>query len=295
MKFEACNKQQQQKVSAMPYIATNDKTSLFYRDWGAGNPVVFCAGWNLSSDMWRSQMLDLSDAGLRCVAYDRRGQGRSDDPGTGFDFDTLSDDLSTILTELDLENVCVVAHSMAGGEVIRYLSRHGSQRVERVVLVSSVAPVALAGIDNPDGFDPVMVETTRNLWRADFSQWIEDGADAYFAIQFPENKVSNEDVARTFRDMQRASFRAAFDLNRAQMDADWREEMRSMALPTLLIHGDADASTPIDLSSRQSVTLIEGSRLEVYENAGHGLYVTHRGRLSSDLLKFCMEGTECIA
>jgi pimeloyl-ACP methyl ester carboxylesterase len=227
------------------------------------------------------------------VAYDRRGQGRSDDPGSGFDYDTLSDDLSIILADLDLEGVCLVAHSMAGGEVIRYLSRHGSQRVERVVLLSSIAPLALAGPDNPHGFDPVMVETIRNVWRADFSQWIEDNADAYFATQFDENIVSNEDVAWTSRDLQRASFRAAFDLNRAQMDADWREEMRSMTIPTLLIHGDADASIPIDLSSRQSVTLIEGSRLEVYENAGHGLYVTHRRRLSCDLLQFCMEGTEC--
>ena len=280
----------------MPYIETKDNTRLFYRDWGTGKPVVFCAGWVLSSDMWRSQMLDLSDAGLRCVAYDRRGQGRSDDPGTGYDYDTLSDDLDALLTDLNLEEVCLVAHSMAGGEVIRYLTRHGSQRVERAVLLSSVSPLVLAGPDNPDGFDPAMVEAVRNMWRADFSQWIEDGADAYFATQFPENTVSMEDVAWTFRDMQRASFRAAFDLNRAQMDADWREEMRSMTVPTLLIHGDADASSPIDLASRESVKLIAQSRLEVYENAGHGLYVTHRGRLSSDLLRFCKsDASECSA
>jgi pimeloyl-ACP methyl ester carboxylesterase len=278
----------------MPYFETKDDTRLFYRDWGTGKPVVFCAGWNLSSDMWRSQMLALSDAGLRCVAYDRRGQGLSDDPGTGYDYDTLSDDLDALLTDLDLESVCLVAHSMAGGEVIRYLTRHGSQRVERAVLLSSVSPLALAGPENPDGFDPALVDAVRDLWRADFSQWIEDGADAYFATQFLENTVSTEDVAWTFRDMQRASFRAAFDLNQAQMDADWREEMRSITIPILLIHGDADASSPIALSSRQSVKLIAGSRLEVYENAGHGLYVTHRGRLSSDLLKFCaVEALEC--
>jgi non-heme chloroperoxidase len=278
----------------MPYFDTKDHTPLFYRDWGAGKPVVFCAGWTLSSDMWRSQMLALSDAGLRCVAYDRRGQGRSDDPGTGYDYDTLSDDLDALLAHLELESVCLVAHSMAGGEIIRYLTRHGSHRVERAVLVSSVSPLALAGPTNPHGFDPALVEAVRTMWRTDFSQWIEDGADAYFATQFPENKVSNEDVAWTFRDMQRTSFRATFDLNRAQMTADWREEMRCMTIPTLLIHGDADASIPIDQSSRQSVRLIAGSRLDVYENAGHGLYVTHRARLSSDLLSFCMmETTEC--
>src|ERR1700743_754601 len=127
----------------MPYVETKDSTPLFYRDWGEGKPVVFCAGWTLSSDMWRSQMLALSDAGLRCVAYDRRGHGRSADPGSGYDYDTLSDDLHTILTTLDLERVCLVAFSMAGGEVIRYLSRYGHLRVERVVLLSSVAPLTL--------------------------------------------------------------------------------------------------------------------------------------------------------
>jgi non-heme chloroperoxidase len=271
----------------MPYLETTDKTTLFFRDWGQGQPVVFCAGWVLSSDMWRSQMLALTDAGLRCVAYDRRGQGRSDDPGRGYDYDTLSDDLDTLLTSLDLEDVCLVAHSMAGGEVIRYLTRHGADRVSRAVLLSSVSPLALAGPENPHGFDPEVVEALRDMWRSDFSQWIENGADAYFATQFAENSVSVEDVAWTFRDMQRASFRAAFDLNQAQMEADWRDEMRAMTIPILLIHGDADASSPIHLSSSRSVELIPDSRLEVYQNAGHGLYVTHRKRLSSDLLAFC--------
>jgi non-heme chloroperoxidase len=273
----------------MPFIETKDATTLFYRDWGDGKPVVFCAGWTLSSDMWRSQMLALSDAGMHCVAYDRRGHGRSDDPGSGYDYDTLADDLAAVLTALDLEDVCLVAHSMAGGEVIRYLARHDDVRVERVVLVSSVAPLALAGPDNPEGIDPAMFEGVRDMWRRDFSQWLEDGAAGYFATQFSENSVAHEDVAWTFRDMQRASFRAVFDVNRAQMDADWRAEMHDIAVPTLLIHGDADASIPLDLSSRKTATLIAHSRLEVYENAGHGLYVTHRARLSADLSDFCGE------
>lgn len=271
----------------MPFMDTKDGTSLFYRDWGDGKPVVFCAGWTLSSDMWRSQMLALSDAGMRCVAYDRRGHGRSDDPGSGYDYDRLADDLAAVLTSLDLEEVTLVAHSMAGGEVIRYLARHDDVRVERVALVSSVSPRALGEPGNPDGIDPAMIAAVRDMWRTDFSQWLEDSAGAYFATQFGENAVSSEDVAWTFRDMQRASFRAVFDANRAQMEADWREEMRAVAVPTLLIHGDADASIPLELSSRMTVELIANSRLEVYENAGHGLYVTHRGRLSADLLNFC--------
>lgn len=275
----------------MPYIVTKDNTTLFYRDWGAGRPVVFCAGWTLSSDMWRSQMLALSDAGLRCIAYDRRGHGRSDDPGTGYDFDTLADDLAALLASLDLDGVCLVAHSVAGGEVIRYLTNHGDRHVDRIALVASVSPKMLAGPDNPYGLDPAMVRTVRDLWRLDFSHWIEDNADSYFATQFPGNAVSSEDVDWTYRDMQRASFRAVFDVNQAQVEADWRQEMRAIAIPTLLIHGDADASIPIDLASRRAVDLIAGSRLLEYENAGHGLYVTHRVRLSSDLLNFCNEGT----
>jgi non-heme chloroperoxidase len=273
----------------MPYIETKDNTTLFYRDWGTGKPVVFCAGWTLSSEMWRSQMLALSDAGLRSVAYDRRGHGRSDDPGTGYDFDTLADDLAALLGSLDLDHVCLVAHSAAGGEVIRYLAKHGDERVERIALVSSVMPKMLAGPDNLYGIDPAMVTAIRDLWRSDFSQWIEDSSGAYFATQFPDNTVSSEDVAWTYRDMQRASFRAVFDFNQAQVDADWRQEMQSLVVPTLLIHGDADASFPVDLASRRTVELIAGSRLEVYENAGHGLYVTHRARLSNDLLEFCTD------
>jgi non-heme chloroperoxidase len=273
----------------MPFIETKDATSLFYRDWGEGKPVVFCAGWTLSSDMWRSQMLALSDAGLRCVAYDRRGHGRSDDPGDGYDYDSLADDLGAVLTALGLEDVCLVAHSMAGGEVIRYLARHNDRRVGRAVLVSSVSPRALAGPDNPDGIPAALVDEVRDMWRRDFSQWLEDSADGYFATQFPENAVSREDVDWTFRDMQRASFRAVFDLSRAQMEADWRKEMEAIAIPTLLIHGDADVSIPLDLSSRRTNELIADSRLEVYKNAGHGLYVTHRARLSSDLLDFCQQ------
>jgi non-heme chloroperoxidase len=273
----------------MPYIETKDNTTLFYRDWGNGNPVVFCAGWALSSEMWRSQMLALSDAGQRCVAYDRRGHGRSDDPGTGYDYDTLGDDLAVVLGSLDLERVCLVAHSMAGGEVIRYLTNHGDERVERIVLVSSVAPKLLTGPDNPYGIDPAMVTALRELWRSDFSQWIEDSAGAYFATQFPDNTVSHEDVAWTYRDMQQASFRALFDLNLAQVEADWRQEMRSVTVPTLLIHGDADASFPIEIASRRTVEFIAESQLQVYENAGHGLYVTHRARLSGDLLHFCTD------
>jgi non-heme chloroperoxidase len=271
----------------MPYIETKDQTRLFYRDWGQGKTVLFCAGWTLSSDMWRSQMLTLSEAGMRCVAYDRRGHGRSDDPGGGYDYDTLADDLATVLVELGLNDVCLVGHSMAGGELIRYLSRHGTDRIERIVLLSSVLPVTIAGVDNPGGLDPSLFEALRAAWRTEFGQWIEDNSDAYFARQISGISVSQETVNWTIRDMQRTSFQAVFDCNRSMIEADWRHEMRDVTVPTLLIHGDVDASLPIDLSSRRTVELVPNSRLEVYENAGHGLYVTHADRLNSDLIQFC--------
>jgi non-heme chloroperoxidase len=195
--------------------------------------------------------------------------------------------LAVLLGSLDLEEVRLVAHSMAGGEVIRYLTNHGDGRVARIALVSSVAPKLLTGPENPYGIDPTMVTALRELWRSDFSQWIEDSAGAYFATRFPDNNVSHEDVAWTYRDMHRASFRALFDLNQAQVEADWREEMRSVAVPTLLIHGDADASFPIEIASRRTLEFIAESRPQVYENARHGLCVTHRARLSGDLLHFC--------
>lgn len=270
----------------MPLITVKDQTSLFYRDWGSGKPVVFCAGWALSSQMWRSQMLALSEAGLRCVAYDRRGHGRSDDPGDGYDFDTLADDLDGLLSALDLDSLCLVAHSMAGGEVIRYLSRHGSARVDRVVLLSSVAPVVLASDSNPGGLDPAVIEVVRAAWRADFGQWTEDAAAAYFATGVPGNVVSAETVRWTIQDMQQTSFQAVFDCNRAMIEADWRYEMRDITLPMLLIHGDLDASIPLETSSRLTAALIPHSQLKVYQNAGHGLYLTHKDRLADDLLSF---------
>jgi non-heme chloroperoxidase len=274
---------------AMPTVDTKDQTGLFYRDWGKGQgkAVVFCAGWTLSSDMWRSQMLALSEAGMRCVAYDRRGHGRSDDPGGGYDYDTLSDDLAALLIELDLNDVCLVGHSMAGGELIRYLSRHGNGRVDRIVLLSSVVPALLAGPDNPDGVDPSVFEPVYRLWRHDFGQWLEDNADAYVARDLPGNAVSQEIINWTQRDMQRASFQAVFDCYRAMIETDWRAEMRDITVPTLLIHGDSDASIPLEASSRRTVELILESKLKVYEHGGHGMYMTHADRLNMDLLEFC--------
>jgi pimeloyl-ACP methyl ester carboxylesterase len=223
---------------------------------------------------------------MRCIAYDRRGHGRSDDPGRGYDHDTLADDLGALLDTLELRDVCLVTHSMAGGEALRYMSRHGPGRIARLVLVAPGSPRFLAAPDNPTGIDASVFESVREVWRRDFGGWLEEGADAYFAQSVPENAISHELVAWTIRDMERVSLQAAFDCNRAMLDADWREEMRSVSVQTLLVHGDLDASHPIDLTSRLVVELIPGARLEEYKNAGHGLYLTHHERLNGDLIAF---------
>ncbi len=152
-----------------PFIETRDGTQLFYRDWGSGAPLVFISGWALTSDCWGYQMAPLSDSGLRCIAYDRRGHGRSSDPGRGFDYDTLADDLAAVLDALDLKNVTLVTHSMAGGEAVRYLSRHGSKRVARVALIAATLPFLTKTADNPDGIDPAVFENARrNVLLRDF-------------------------------------------------------------------------------------------------------------------------------
>ena len=166
----------------MPFVQTHDDVSLFFRDWGEGEPVVFCAAWALSSIAWQYQMVAMVDSGRRAVAYDRRGHGRSDDPGGGYDYDTLADDLAQVLTSLDLHGVTLVAHSMGSGEAVRYLSRHGAERVDRLVLVAPTTPFLLRTSDNPDGVDGAMFAGRRDEWRRDFAQWLSaNEAMAYWA------------------------------------------------------------------------------------------------------------------
>jgi non-heme chloroperoxidase len=271
-------------MSRMPsVIQTRDGVALHYRDWGEGKPVLFLHAWALPSDMWNYQMVPLSESGLRCIAYDRRGHGRSSDPGRGYDFDTLADDLATVLETLDLREVTLVGHSFASGEMVRYLTRHGPERVARLVFVAPAAtPFLLRTADNPDGVDGSVFEHFRqNLLLRDYPKWLEDNARPFF-------------VAETSRDMMdwvkgmmlRASMKALIECNRAMTSTDFRPELPRIAVPTLVIHGDKDASAPIDLTGRRTAELIRGAELKVYEGAPHGLFITHMDRLNTDLLTF---------
>jgi non-heme chloroperoxidase len=266
-----------------PYIETRDSQQLFYKDWGAGAPVVFLGAWALPSDMWDYQMVPLSEQGLRCVAYDRRGHGRSSHAGTGYDFDTLADDLAAVLETLDLRQVTLVGMSMAGGEMVRYLTRHGPRRVARLVFVATAAtPFRLQTVDNPNGIPAERAEFfRRQLLLRDYPKWMEENRQAFFV---PETSREMQEWVRAM--MLRTSMKALVECNRSMTATDFRAELSRIAVPALLIHGDKDASAPLEVTGRPTANLIPHARLEVYEGAPHGLFLTHMERLTRDLHVF---------
>jgi pimeloyl-ACP methyl ester carboxylesterase len=270
----------------MPTFETADGVRLYYRDWGDGEPVVFVSSWSLSSAMWQYQMVDLVGRGLRCIAYDRRSHGRSDDPGRGYDYDTLADDLASLLDHLDLHGVTLVGHSMAGGEIVRYLTRHGDDRARRIALISPIAPFPLQADDNPDGLDPAMVDAVREMWRRDIVAWVDAAADGYVGRGLPGCDVSPGIVEWTKRDLLQTTLLAQLECQRTGMETDLRAEMGKISMPALVIHGDHDESIPVELSGRMCAELIPGAQFSLYENAPHALYLTHRDRLNEELAAF---------
>jgi non-heme chloroperoxidase len=264
------------------YVQTADSVSLFYRDWGAGKPLLFLSGWTLSSLMWAYQMEALSNDGLRCIAYDRRGHGRSSDPGRGYDFDTLADDLGCVIEALGLNGVTLVAHSFSSGEVVRYLSRHGSNRVAGVALVAPAAiPFLLKTDDNPGGVDGALFEQLRTALIQDFPGWAESRSEAYFA-----GAASRGIINATLGMMNLTSHQAILSMSKIQSTTDFRSELARIRVPVLLIHGDRDASAPMELTSMPAAKLIPGAQLIVYEGGPHGLYFTHKEKLNQDIVRF---------
>jgi len=276
-------------LSAPGFIRTGDGVDLFYRDWGNpdGVPVLFVAGWSLPSDMWQYQMLALSQRGLRCIAFDRRGHGRSSDPGRGYDFDTLAADIAAVMEALDLRRVTLVGHSMGCNEIVRYLSRHGSARVARIALLGAMTPMICRGEGNPDGVDPALLEAFRSeqLGR-DFPRWIDDNLQPFVT---PETSPG---IGNWLRQLALgASLHALVECNRSIAAADFRAELPRIELPVLLIAGDRDVSAPLALTALPTAALIPQARLKLYEGAPHGMFVTHMERVNADLLEFLgMEG-----
>jgi non-heme chloroperoxidase len=265
----------------MPYIEANDHTRLHYNDWGAGDPVVFLHGWVLGADIWEYQTVPLATAGMRCIAYDRRGCGRSDQPATGYDYDTFAGDLAALIEGLDLRNVTLVAHSMGGGEIARYASNHGLDRVARVVFIATTTPCILQAPDNPTGvpkgyFDEMIAQLTD-----DRPRYLAQAAPGFFG----NNSVSHELVEWGVGLALRASPLATTEMIRAMSETDFRTDLKAVDVPALVIHGKADVGAPLELTGRPTAAAIPDSRLEIYES-GHGLFLTEKTRLNAELLAF---------
>jgi non-heme chloroperoxidase len=269
-----------------PYFEARDGTRLFYQDWGTGRPVVFIHGWAIGAGMWEYQMTPLAGRGLRCIAYDRRGCGRSAQPGHGYDFDTFADDLAALLSHLDLREVTLIGHSMGAGEVARYLSRHGTHRVARAALVAATLPFALKTPDNPDGADGQVFDHMVAELAKDRPRYLAASTASFFGVGRPGISVSTEMMEWGVRLALQASPLATIAMVRAMSETDFRPDIRAFTVPTLIVHGDADDSAPLDFTARKLARLIRGSRLEVYAGAPHGLFITHRERFNADLGAF---------
>jgi len=270
----------------MPYFEAADGTRLFYNDWGTGKPVVFLHGWAVGSAMWEYQMATLSRQRVRCIACDRRGCGLSEQPGHGYDFDTFADDLLALLAHLDLKEVTLVGHSMAGGEIARYLSRYGAGRIARVVLIGTTTPFSLRTDDNPEGIERSVFDKMVADLEQDRPHYLAANVAAFFRGDLPEIVVSSEIQQWIVGLALQSSPKATIDMVRAFSETDFRPDMRAFTLPTLILHGDHDTNAPIDRCGRRTARLIPGSQLVVYPNAAHGLFFTHKDQLNRDLIAF---------
>ncbi len=269
----------------MPFIEAADHTALFVTDWGSGPPVVFIHAWGLRSDQWNYQVPALAAAGLRCVLYDRRGHGRSDRPATGYDIDTLADDLAAVIDHFGLREATLVSHSLGSKEAIRYLTRHGDSRIAQMVLVAPTTPLLRRSADNPDGLDPALIEANYQAVATDVPKWCADfeAAGPYFGSS-PGGSPGLVDW--TTKMIVDTPLHVLLETIKLNADADMRADLQKVQVPALIIHGDQDASAPIGLTGRKTAELIPGASFTVYPGAGHGLYASDHDALNADLLAF---------
>ncbi len=276
----------------MPRITTKDGTKIYYKDWGSGQPVVFSHGWPLNADAWDDQLFFFASNGYRAIAHDRRGHGRSTQSFKGNDMNTYADDLAALVEELDLADAIHIGHSTGGGEVARYIGRHGSERVAKAVLVGAVPPLMVKTANNPEGLPIEAFDQIRAGVKGDRSQFYKDLSAPFYGANRPGSTVS-QGVRDAFWLMSmQAGFPAAYDCIKAFSETDFREDLKKFDIPTLVIHGDDDQIVPIAVGGLRSSKMIKGATLKIYKGAPHGLMTTHKDQFNTDLLEFARQQAE---
>ncbi|ALW85529.1 arylesterase [Hymenobacter sedentarius] len=260
--------------------------NIFYEDWGQGNPVVLIHGWPLDHTMWEHQMVELPKHGLRVVAYDRRGFGRSSRPWTGYDYDTLAADLNALLEELDLSNVTLVGFSMGGGEIARYLGTYGDARIARVAFISAVTPFMLKTDNNPEGVPQSVFDGMQDGMKKDRFDFLQTFAKSFYGVGMISHPVSQGVLDWNFTVASLAAPNATSDCAKAFSSTDFRADLQAVKVPTLVIHGDEDATVPIEASGARTAKMIPQAEYKVYKGAPHGLFFTDKDQLTVDLLSF---------
>jgi non-heme chloroperoxidase len=268
----------------MGYATSQGGTSIFYKDWGIGSPVVFSHGWPLNGDVWDPQLLFMASNGFRAVAHDRRGHRRSSQPWDGNTMDDYADDLAAVIETLDLRDVVLVGHSTGGGEVVRYVARHGTARVSKVVLVGAIPPLMLKTADNPSGTPIEVFDDLRAKVLADRSQLYQDLATPFYGANRPGSNVSQGILDQFWLMGMQVGIKAAHDCITQFSESDFNEDLKRIDVPTLVIHGDDDQIVPIDASARLTAQIVADTELKVYPGASHGLFATHTEQFNGDLL-----------